>query len=89
LIPKLLALRAKRRICVKEKIYPVNFDMEIEFVVGPNLQVPCTPILIQTQRVIGFDCIKPSEALKAIMFDPIPIVLETNGLYFSTREVNW
>lgn len=74
---------------MKEKIYPVNFEINVEFIVGPNLQVPVTPVLIQANKIIGFDFIQACEDLRPIMCNPVPIVIESNGLYIPTLDLDY
>jgi len=72
----------------EDKIYALNFDVEIEFIVGPNLKVPVVPVLIAANKVIGFDFFQTCDVLKAVMFDPVPVVFESDGLYFPARSAD-
>jgi len=74
-----------------KEIYPLNFEQEIEFVVGPNLQVQgLIPCLVPVERIVGFDLIQPCDQFKPIMFFPIPVALESHGLFtLLPEETYW
>jgi len=78
-------------ICMKNNICAINPGHEIEFVVGPKLQVTgVTPYLIPIDKIVGFDLIQPCKEFKAITFYPQPIALESNGLYtLIPEETYW